>query len=98
MATRVQRKSADNITNVQDAAWSTNTFTIGGPVTLALDNSAFTVVGRTRYMIFKYVRSNLTGSWSSVTPDVTGTRYSRVEGFGVSIIDATTAYYYVIVS
>lgn len=98
MPTRVQRKSADVTTNLQDNTAANYTLTIGGTTTLALDTTAFTTVGRTRYMIFKYITANLSGSWSNVTTSVTGTRYSRVEGYGTSAIDGLTSYYYVIVS
>ena len=98
MATRVQRRSSDNIANVQDNTGGAYSLTIGGSTTLALDTTAFDVVGQTRYMCFKYLTANLTGSWSNVAPSVTGTRYSRIEGSGTAIIDGTTSYYYVIVS
>ncbi len=96
--TRVSRQSADNTANVQDNSGASYSIAVNGLVTLALDTTAFDVVGKTRYMCFRYTTANLTGSWSRVTPSLTGTRYSRVEGQGTTTINATDSYFYVIVS
>ena len=96
MATRVQRRSADNYVNLQSNPGLS--FTIGGLATIALDTSAFAAVGRTRYFLFFYSDAGFSGSWSNVSTSLTGTRYSRVEGYGTLAGTLNRTYYYVVVS
>jgi len=96
MPTRVQRRSADDYVNLQSNPGLS--FTIGGSATVALDNSAFSKVGRTRFFLFYYGDAGFSGSWSNVSISLTGTRYSRVEGRGTLAHTFNRTYFYVIVS
>ncbi len=95
--TVVQRNTPVIATNKQTVTTGLP-FTIGGAVDLQLDSTAFTNVGRSRYAIFKYGTSNLTGSLKDITPSFSGTSYSRFEGYGTFVEDTFYTVYYITVS